>query len=131
MEEFEIQFIDGERIDAELFNALGVHQGNIQHFINAVDEWEEYEKQAVIIAVGECSYDFDIADNDLSIIDNVDIYYMHNMHELAEQFIEEGLFGEIPENIRFYLDMDAIARDLGVDYSKTCIAGDNIVYRCA
>ena len=66
-EEFEIQFIDGKNEDAELFKVLGIHQGNIHHFIDAVDEWEEHEKQAVIIAVGECGYDFDLADNDLSI----------------------------------------------------------------
>jgi hypothetical protein len=28
VEEFELQFIDGESIDAKLFEALGVHQGN-------------------------------------------------------------------------------------------------------
>lgn len=27
VEEFEIQFIDGESIDAQLFEALGIHQG--------------------------------------------------------------------------------------------------------
>jgi hypothetical protein len=50
VEEFEIQFIDGESIDAQLFEALGIHKGNISYFIDAVDEWEEYEKQALIIA---------------------------------------------------------------------------------
>jgi len=28
IEEYEIQFIDGERIDALLFEALNIHQGN-------------------------------------------------------------------------------------------------------
>ena len=36
-------------------------RGIFHCFIDAVDEWEEYEKQALIIAVGECGYDFDIA----------------------------------------------------------------------
>lgn len=41
------------------------------------------------------------------------------------------LFGTIPENIRYYLDLDAIARDLAMDYSETTIAGKNYIFRCA
>jgi hypothetical protein len=37
VEEFEIQFIDGEEIDAALFKALGVHQGNFQRFLAACE----------------------------------------------------------------------------------------------
>ncbi len=131
VEEFEIQFIDGETIDAELFKAISIHQGNISYFIDAIDEWEEYEKQALIIAVGECGYDFDVADNDLSITEDIDIYLIDNMRELAEQFVDEGLFGEIPESLQFYIDYDAIARDLAMDYSETSIAGTSIIYRCS
>lgn len=130
VEEFEIQFIDGDSIDAALFSALYVGQCNIHHFIDKIDEWEEYEKQALIIAVGECGYDFDIADNDLNIIENVDIYLIDSMQKLAEQLVDEGLYGEIPSNISFYLDYDKMARDLSVDYSETRIAGTNIIYRC-
>lgn len=59
----------------------------------------------------------------------VDIYEVESMKDLAEQFVEEGLFGEIPENIRYYLDYDLIARDLEADYSTAEIAGVRIVYR--
>ncbi len=131
VEEFEIQFIEGDTIDAQLFEALSIHQGNISCFLDSIDEWEEYEKQALIIAVGECSYDFDIVDNNLSIIEDVDIYLMDSMRELAEQFVDEGLFGEIPESLQFYIDYEAIARDLEMDYNETSIAGTNIIYRCS
>jgi hypothetical protein len=130
VEEFELQFIDGEDIDAALFEALGIHQGNISHFLDAIEEWEEHEKQAVIIAVGECGYGFDIADNDLGIIDNVDIYEMRNLEELARHFVDEGLLGDIPENLRCYIDYYALGCDLGMDYSETTIAGNNLIYRC-
>ncbi|MCB1563899.1 MAG: antirestriction protein ArdA, partial [Alphaproteobacteria bacterium] len=33
VEEFEIQFIDGESIDCELFRALGIHQGNFAAYL--------------------------------------------------------------------------------------------------
>jgi len=41
------------------------------------------------------------------------------------------LFGDIPERLQFYIDYDAIARDLSADYSETVIAGDALIYRCA
>lgn len=52
------------------------------------------------------------------------------LKELAEQFVDEGLFGEIPKAIANYLDYDAIARDLGFDYSEITIAGARLIYRC-
>ncbi|PIR39915.1 MAG: antirestriction protein ArdA [Alphaproteobacteria bacterium CG11_big_fil_rev_8_21_14_0_20_39_49] len=129
-EEYEIQFIDGEEIDCKLFNALGVHQGNIHHFIEKIEEWEEHQKHALIIATGECGYNFDIDSGNPDDFD-IELYELDSLKELAEQFIEEGLFGQIPDNIRFYLDTDAIARDLGMDYSETRIDGTNYIYRMA
>ncbi|MEM6550448.1 MAG: antirestriction protein ArdA [Pseudomonadota bacterium] len=56
---------------------------------------------------------------------------MESLRQLAEHFVEEGLFGDIPERLAFYIDFDAIARDLGCDYAETRIAGTRFVYRCA
>ena len=41
------------------------------------------------------------------------------------------MFGEIAPSIANYLDYDAIARDLGMDYTETEIAGERLVYRCS
>ena len=43
VEEFEIQFIDGDAIDAELFKALGIHQGNVCAFLEFACDWEEWQ----------------------------------------------------------------------------------------
>ncbi|APG63125.1 antirestriction protein ArdA [Sphingorhabdus lutea] len=125
VEEYEIQFIDGERIDAHLAEAHGLYQSNISEFIDFVDIASDEEKIRFIIAVRECGYD---ASCNIGEID-IDIYEMDTLKELAEQFVDEGLFGEIPTNLRNYLDYDAIAYDLGMDYSETSIAGTNYVYR--
>ncbi|MEM8597606.1 MAG: antirestriction protein ArdA [Pseudomonadota bacterium] len=128
VEEFEIQFIDGERIDAALADSVGLHQGDVGAFFEAVEHWDEHQKRAAIIAAGECGYDvgWDSDPDDLDL----DIYEMESLRDLADHFIEEGLFGEIPERLRFYIDFDAIARDLGCDYAETEIAGTRFVYRC-
>lgn len=130
VEEYEIQFIDGDNLDCDLFRALAVHQGNIGSYFNACENWNEDEKIKIIIAVSDCGYDFSPETDDPNDFD-IDLYEMDSLRDLAEHFIDEGLFGEIPEKIRFYLDYDAIARDLGMDYSETSVAGTNIVYRIA
>jgi len=127
-EEFEIDFIDGESIDAELAKVWNLNQCNFTAFFEACDTWEEDEKVSYIIAVGECGYDFDPESDKPDEID-VDIYQLGSMRELAEQFVEEGLFGEIPSHLENYLDYDAIARDLAIDYSETYINGQNLIYR--
>ncbi|MGH1353950.1 MAG: antirestriction protein ArdA [Thalassovita sp.] len=59
----------------------------------------------------------------------IDFYYVETLRALAEQFVEEGLFGDIPEHLQFYIDYDAIARDLACDYTETTIAGERLIYR--
>ena len=62
---------------------------------------------------------------------DVDLYHVDSMKELAEQMVDEGLFGDIPEHLERYIDMDAIARDLEFDYSEIEIAGETLIYRAA
>lgn len=128
VEEFEIQFIDGDNIDCDLAKAISLNQANFARYFEIIDEWEEWEKRLVILAVGECGYQFD---DDTSPTDfDIDIYDVDSMRELAEQFVEEGLYGDIPESLQFYIDYEAIARDLSVEYSETVIAGSSVIYRC-
>jgi hypothetical protein len=56
VEEFEIQFIDGDELDAELFKALRVNQGNFGAFLDVCNYWNTDQKCKVIIAVGECGF---------------------------------------------------------------------------
>ena len=130
VEEFEIQIIEGNLIDIELFNAIGVHQGTITQIIAKCCEWDDFQKTQVIIAVGECGYSFDL-DKDEPLNFDIDIYEIDSMKELAEQFVDEGLLGDIPEALENYIDYEAIARDLSFDYSEAEIAGKQLIYRCS
>lgn len=60
---------------------------------------------------------------------DIDIYHVESMKELAEQFVDDGLFGDIPSHLSNYIDMDAIVRDLTFDYTETEIAGQFCIYR--
>jgi Antirestriction protein (ArdA). len=130
VEEYEIQFIDGDDLDCALADAWGISQANIGGYFKAADAWNDHEKIVFIIAVGECGYNFDpetVSPNDY----DVDLYHLDSLKELAEQFVEEGLFGDIPDTLAPYLDYDAIARDLACDYAESVIAGDRLIYRAA
>ena len=54
VEEFEIQFIDGEDIDCDLARAIGVNQANLKQYFEAVEDWDDDDKTRVILPVGEC-----------------------------------------------------------------------------
>ena len=58
------------------------------------------------------TYEVDIYDyrSDTSFTDTFEL--------LAQDFIDEGLFGEIPKSLVYYIDYSAIARDLRMDYSE-------------
>jgi antirestriction protein len=130
VEEYEIQFIDGDLLDCELAKAWGIHQGSFADYLDKAEEWDEAQKANYIIAVGECGYDHaQIASNPDDA--DIDIYHVSTMRELAEQFVDEGLFGDIPEHLVHYIDYDAIARDLAIDYTETEISGMSLIYRCA
>ena len=129
VEEFEIQFVDGETIDAQLCEAVGLMQNSVTRFMETIETWDDEQKRRVIIAVGECGYQFDLESGDPDEFD-VDLYEVGSIRELAEQFVDEGLFGDIPEHLANYIDYDAIARDLAADYSEACIDGKRYIYRC-
>ena len=129
VEEYELQFIDGDELDCALAKAWGLYQSNFAAFLEKAEEWEDWEKVNYIIAVGECGCDYDeLADNPSAA--DLTLYECDSMKELAEQFVDDGLFGEIPERLQYYLDYDAIARDLSFDYSEITIAGTHYIFHC-
>ena len=129
VEEYELQFIDGELIDAEFAKAWEINQANFRPFIKAACEWEDWQKTHFIIAVGECGYEFDPESADPDNFD-VDLYEEESMKDLAHRFVDDGLLGDVPEPFQNYIDYDAIARDLSYDYSQTVIGGLSLIYRC-
>ncbi|TNE42953.1 MAG: antirestriction protein ArdA [Sphingomonadales bacterium] len=128
VEEFELQFIDGEALDCALAKAIGLNQANLHSYLDCVENWDDDQKRRVIIAVGECGYRFDPEQQPEDY--EVDIYPVETLRELAESFVEDGLYGDIPEPLQFYIDYDAIARDLGMEFTETTVAGEALVYVC-
>ena len=129
VEEFEIQFIEGDEIDAALAGAWELTQGNVGRFLEVVEEWTDDQKRRFVIAVGECGYAFDQMQHDPDDLD-LEIYPAESLREFAEQCVEDGWFGPVAEALAPYIDYDGIAGELAVDYCETEIAGEWLVYRC-
>lgn len=81
-----------------------------------LETMDEDDVKKAVFLVNEQGYDFKEA---LARVNEVDYYPDMTLKDLAEQFIDEGLYGEIPDSIASYIDIDAIASDLRFDYTET------------
>jgi hypothetical protein len=68
-----------EGIDAALFRALDISQGNFEQFFEITETLNQFDKIKLIIATGECGYSFDLEGDDPKGLD-IDIYDVDTMH---------------------------------------------------
>lgn len=88
---------------------------NIEEVFNKYNELdlEEYQLEVLEYLTDYLNYDLDEA---LLKIDDVEVYECNSFTELAEQFCDEGLYGEVPAHLVNYIDYEAMGRDLSFDY---------------
>ncbi|EFO28832.1 hypothetical protein TRICHSKD4_4641 [Roseibium sp. TrichSKD4] len=67
-------------------------------------------------AVGSASFD-------------ISLYFVKSHYELASYFVEHDVLGDMPMVMKAYVDLEAFARDLMREYTKTDIAGETVIYR--
>lgn len=71
--------------------------------------------------------------NDLDYVfanyEDCQIYEVDSYTTLAEQFCDEGLFGNIPEHLSSYIDYESMGRDLSYDYNEGEVDGVTYFYR--
>ena len=115
VEEYEIQFIDGEAGEAELASVARFGQSNIQDFIDLCEK-DEREQAAAFYRMGDLGdtlADALAADLDEGIIFESDEHEERALVEYAEQLVDDtGMLDAMPENLRMYFDYEAFARDL-------------------
>ena len=124
VEEFEIQFIDGD--NAELFNACGINQSNLDTWFDVIELMSEAEKLSLYYLVGVAGYTLEQA---LEKVNEPSIYY-GNLLDAATELFDECWLPSTPDNIKYYIDYEKFARDcqLGGDmYEFEC---DGKTYTC-
>ena len=124
VDEFEIQFIDGD--NCALFNSIGVNQANLSQWF---DDFEDLDIEDVVKAIYLSDYNGWDIDEILDQIDDVMLFEGTPL-EYAEEYINDtGMLDEIPENLRYYFDTEAFARDmvLGGDVTEVEIDGTHYI----
>lgn len=82
-----------------------------------LDSIDEVEQERVFFLMDNEGLDLEDA---LDKWEDVMFYDNMTLEDLAYQFVDEGLFGDIADTIKNYIDYEAIARDLGMDgYTET------------
>ncbi len=107
-EEVEIQFIDGETHLCQLAKSLYIGQCDIPLWF---DELENLSSEDAIRIVFLLDLNFKIDD----ALTRYEWVYLHfgTVEDYAQELIEET--NDIPENIRYYIDYEAIARDMKIN----------------
>ena len=125
VEEYEIQFIDGE--NHELFRALNVSQANIKQWF---DDFEDLAGEELVKATYLASdLGYSMNDDIHNRFDDVTLFE-GSPKEYVEQYIEDtGMLNELPDHLRYYFDTEAYARDilLSGDIAEVEIMNTNYV----
>lgn len=112
-DEYFISDYECEMFHIEIDEYEGLEQLN--NLAKELDELDSYELK-VLEAIIESEHCSDISEAlDLLREENYIFHEACDLLELAETFIEEGIFGEIPNSIKGYIDYEKIADDLRLD----------------
>ena len=123
VEEYEIQFLDGENY--ALFGALSVNQANLKQWFDEFEGLEGNELVSAIYLAEYLSYNMDDLKDSL---DDVSLFE-GTAKEYAYEYIDDtGLLNEMPENLRFYFDFDAFTRDMIMSGDITEVTINNTNY---
>lgn len=127
LEEVEIQFIDGDSGDSELFEALKLGQGNINLWFDEVEDMDESQKAALYFETSDLGI---AADDAIENAKNGERMIAENtLEDYAYEFLKES-YKEIMEGpLGNYIDYKSYANDLklGGDMTEFEFGGSTYV----
>ena len=124
IEEFEIQFIDGE--DAQLFAACGINQGSLPVWFESIADLSGHEKAALHYLCGELGYAVDVA---LDKLDEVSLYE-GELQAAADELFDEIYLDGVPDAVRAYIDYEKFARDCEIGGDMTEFDFNGTTWTC-
>ena len=133
VEEYELQFIDGDQADAQLFGACGINQANLRLW-DDIESLDDYLKPSLFYACDVMGWTIGEALEVLAGDYRFEQFtvFEGNAKEYAADLLEAtGELDQIPEHLRYYFDMDAYARDLAIDGSVYEFEFAGKAYCCA
>ena len=119
-EEVEIQFIDGEPHHSRLFSTASINQSTVSLWFDELEDLTTNDATRISFLL-----DLGMSLGDaLNRYDEVCLHY-GTARDYAQELIEETT--EIPENLRYYIDYKAIARDMCINGEFLEIEHDLII----
>lgn len=122
-EEVEIQFIDGETHLSRLAQSVGVDQATIDTWFEELEDLDGLETDQLCF----------LLDRGFTLDEALTRYeYVCIFHGTAEDYARELIedITDIPENLRYYIDYEAIARDMRLNGEIEEIEREIIVTNC-
>ena len=123
VEEFEIQFIDGD--DYKLFEAAGINQATINTWFEEIEPLTDDEKLGVYFLLDQ-GYPLDYA---LGFHEDTCIQES-SLEDAAEQLFDECYAHDIPESLRYYIDYEKFARDVKLGGDMVEFEYNGTTYTC-
>lgn len=118
VEEFELQFIDGDSEQATFASLYEPDQANIEDWFNLLDEWEsknEMEQAAIAYLVEDRSETMDSAMAQVEGAGEEPCLMEGSVLDYAYELVDDlGMLNDMPENLRHYFDYESFARDLEI-----------------
>jgi len=108
-EEFEIQFIDGEILEIDLFNVMKVHQGSVEEYFERLEELEDLNDQEVVAIFWLCDRGFEF-DDALDKYEDVSVFPGKPFDYVYELINDIGT-----SEFDRYFDFEAFGRDIRSD----------------
>ena len=115
VEEFELQFIDGDTEDAQAFEACRIDQVNILFWFEEVERLTRAEKAALYFL---CNVLGCTTEDSLRRLEDVQLY-SGALKDASVDLFDEVYIDQIPANLRHYIDYEAFARDCEVGGEMT------------
>ncbi len=105
VEEYEIQFIDGE--DAELFEACNINQSNLNTWFDEIELLSDFDKSNLYYLQAVAGYDLQQA---LGKVNDV-VIVQSKLLDAASELFDECYLHALPDSLKCYMDYDKFARD--------------------
>lgn len=89
----------------------------LNNFVFQIEELDEYDQQKVfyLLDVIGCT-----REEALEKYEDVIFYPDMTIEDVASELVDDGMFGDLPDAIKAYIDYDKLARDLSIDgYHQT------------
>ena len=118
VEEFELQYINGDNEETLFANIMEPDQANIEQWFELLDEWEtknEVEQAAIAYLVEGLNTDVVDAFAQVEGAGEEPVMMEGSVLDYAHETVDDcGMLDDMPEFLRRYFDYEAFARDLEI-----------------